>query len=72
MTENEFNLKFTGKASVIIGIENHDPIQFNITDPTLIGKIIELMVDESIDISVDVTAYSKREGKALSKILDNM
>lgn len=74
MTKNkpaELSLKFTGKMSVLIEVEDYGPLQFRINDMELVKKVAEFIM-EVTDNKTTVDSYNKREEKTLKKILDEI
>lgn len=68
---NGLHLKFTGKMSIIIELEETGPIEIRINDvdtvPTVIRAILPLLNN-----SFSVNSYNKREEKNMQKLLDSI
>lgn len=67
----EFNLKFTGKMSILIGLEGHGPMQWRVNDVELVTKVARLILEET-DNTTTVNSYDTREQKTLEKILGDI
>jgi hypothetical protein len=67
--ENDLKLKFTGKAIVLIEIDEYGPIEFKIDDLETVMKISKIMLDTTNNIT-PVSAYNKREENKMRKMLD--
>lgn len=69
MNKNELNIKFTGKATVIVELEEHGPIQFNINDMNIVLNVVNVLL---INDTTKVDAYTKAEEKRLTSILNKI
>ena len=67
----DLKLNFTGKASVLLELEDYGPMQYRINDLDTVMKIVRIILDAS-DHTTDVNAYGKREQKTFTKILDDI
>lgn len=66
MNTNQLNINFTGKASVIIELEEYGPLQFNINDINIVCELVSVLIAEQ---SSTVDVYSTTEEKKLKSIL---
>ena len=67
----EFQLKFTGKMSILIEQENHGPIEFRFNDMDTVMAVVRLILDKT-DNKSTVDAYDARTQKTFTKILDSI
>jgi hypothetical protein len=67
----EFQLKFTGKMSILIEQENHGPIEFRFNDMDTVMAVVRLILDKT-DNKSTVDAYDARTQKTFTKILDEI
>lgn len=65
----EFKLKFTGKMSILIELEDTGPIQFRVDDIDVALEVARLILKHT-DNKMTVDAYNKREETTLKKMLD--
>ena len=70
-TTPEFELKFTGKMSVLIEQENHGPIEFRFNDMDVVMAVVRVILDKMGNKST-VDAYDARTHKTFTKILDSI
>ena len=68
---SELNLKFTGKMSILIGLEGYGPMQWRVNDAELVMKVARLILEET-DNTTTVDSYDARERKTLEKILGDI
>lgn len=66
MNTNQLNINFTGKASVIIELEEYGPLQFNINDINIVCELVSVLIAEQ---SSTVDVYNATEEKKLKSIL---
>jgi len=66
----EFHLKFTGKVSMIIELEDHGPLIYNINDLDVLKKIVGILMDAT-DNTTPVNSYNKREEAKFRKMLES-
>lgn len=66
---DEFKLQFTGKMSMIIELEGHGPLVYNINDLNAVTKAIKVILDTA-DNTTPVNSYNKREERTFRKLLD--
>lgn len=64
-------LKFTGKMSILIEVEDYGPMEFRINDLDTAMKIVEVLLKET-DNTTTVNAYNKRTENIYKKILDDI
>lgn len=67
----DLKLNFTGKASVLVELEDYGPMQYRINDLDTVIKIIRVILDASNNTTT-VDSYNAREQKTFTKILDNI
>ena len=67
---DEFHLKFTGKMSMIIELEGHGPLIYNINDLAVVSKAVKVILD-SVDNTTPVNSYNKREEGKFRRILES-
>lgn len=65
----EFALKFTGKMSILIELEEHGPIQFRVDDIDIALEVARLILKHT-DNKMSVDSYGKREENTFKKMLD--
>ena len=66
-----FELKFTGKMSILIEQENHGPIEFRFNDMDTVMAVVRVILDAT-DNKTSVDAYDARTQKTFTKILDSI
>ena len=66
-----FELKFTGKMSILIEQENHGPIEFRFNDMDTVMAVVRVILDKT-DNKTSVNAYDTRTQKTFTKILDSI
>ena len=66
----ELHLKFTGKVSMIIDLEEYGPLVYNINDIDVIHAVIRVILN-STNTSAPVTSYDLQEEKRFRKILES-
>ena len=67
----EFRIKFTGKMTIVVEMEQHGPMEFRINDLDAVNKIVSLILDAA-DHTMSVNSYNTREQKAMQKLLDGI
>ncbi len=67
----DLKLNFTGKASLILELEDFGPMEFNFNDKQVVYDVVKLLIDNLGDIS-NVDAYDKRTEKSFRKLLDRI
>lgn len=65
----EFKLKFTGKMSILIELEDSGPIQFRVDDMDVALEVARIILDHT-DNKMAVDTYNKREENTFKKLLD--
>lgn len=65
----EFKLKFTGKMSILIELEDTGPIQFRVDDLDTVLAVTQIILDKT-DHRLTVDSYNTREQKTFDKQLD--
>lgn len=65
----EFKLKFTGKMSIVIELEDYGPMQFRVNDIDVALEVARLILKHT-DNKMSVDSYGKREETTLKKMLD--
>ena len=63
-------LKFTGKMTMIIELEEHGPLIYNINDLTAVSDAVRVILDYT-DNTTPVNSYNKREEAKFKKILES-
>lgn len=66
---DELKLKFTGKMTMIIELEEHGPLVYNINDLAAVSDAVGVILDYT-DNTTPVNSYNKREEIKFRKILD--
>lgn len=69
--KNQLNLKFTGKMTILIELEEYGPIQYNVNDLLIVSDVMEIILDAA-DNKTSLDSYNKREQKSMQKLLDNI
>jgi len=67
--ENDLKLKFTGKAIVLIEIDEYGPIEFRIDDLNTVMQISKILLDASSN-TMTVNSYNKREENKMRNLLN--
>ena len=67
----EFELKFTGKMSVLIEQENHGPIEFRFNDMDVVMAVVRVILGK-MNNKTPVDSYDVRTQKTFTKILDSI
>jgi len=67
----EFQLKFTGKMSILIEQETHGPIEFRFNDMDTVMAVVRVILDKT-DNKTPVDAYDTDAQKTFTKILDSI
>jgi hypothetical protein len=65
----EIKLNFTGKATILIELEDFGPIEYRINDMDVVINILELLLAE-MGTTTPVNSYDKKTQKKLQKLLD--
>jgi hypothetical protein len=65
----EFKLKFTGKMSILIELEDTGPIQFRVDDMDVALEVARIILDHT-DNKMVVDTYNAREENTLKKLLE--
>jgi hypothetical protein len=65
----DFKLTFTGKMSILVELEEHGPLQYNINDMDVVLDVLRTVLNAT-DNKTPVNSYNKREEKTLRKLLD--
>ena len=68
--DDEFHLRFTGKMTMIIELEEHGPLVYNVNDLAVVSKTVKVILD-SVDNTTPVNSYNKREEGKFRKILES-
>lgn len=68
---NGLHLKFTGKMSIIIELEETGPIEIRINDVDTVPMVIRAILP-LLNNSFSVNSYNKREEKNMQKLLDSI
>jgi hypothetical protein len=67
----EFQLKFTGKMSILIELEGYGPLEFRVNDLDVVKKVTDIILKATDNITT-VNSYGKREQKTMQKLLDGI
>lgn len=67
--KKEMNLKFTGKATFIIDLEDAGPMEVRIHDKDVLLKLMSVVLEE-MNHTMSVDSYDKKTEKKLTKLLD--
>jgi hypothetical protein len=67
--ENDLKWKFTGKAIVLIEIDEYGPIEFRIDDLNTVMQISKILLDASSN-TMTVNSYNKREENKMRNLLN--
>jgi len=65
----ELNLNFTGKATILIELEDFGPIEYRINDRKVVVEMLKLLIEE-IGPTTPVDSYDKKTQKKLETLLD--
>lgn len=68
---NGLHLKFTGKMSIIIDLEETGPIEIRINGVDTVSTVIRAILP-LLNNSFPVNSYNKREEKNMQKLLDSI
>lgn len=66
--KNELNLKFTGKMSILIELEEFGPMEFRVNDYDVTLAVVKLILDNTDNIT-SVDSYNDTEGEQFKHIL---
>lgn len=62
-------LKFTGKMTLLIEVEEYGPIEFRVNDFDTVMEITKTLLKQMNNITI-VDSYNKREEKKLRQMLN--
>jgi hypothetical protein len=65
----EFKLKFTGKMTILIELEEYGPLQYRIDDMDTVMDVTRIILDKT-DNTTTVNSYNKRDEHTFKKLLD--
>ena len=68
-TVESLELKFTGKATLLVELENYGPIEWRIDDKDVLLEMLMIMLDNMGHTST-VNSYDKRTEKTFKRLLD--
>lgn len=68
---DDFNLSFTGKATLIVELEKYGPMEFRVNDKDILLKLMDILLDESNNIT-QVNAYDDDVEKTFRNILNDI
>jgi hypothetical protein len=68
---DDFNLSFTGKATLIVELEKYGPMEFRMNDKDVLLKLIGVLLDETDNIT-EVNAYDDDTEKTFKTILNDI
>lgn len=63
------NLNFTGKATLLIELEDFGPIEYRINDRKVVVELLKLLIEE-MGPTTPVDSYDKKTQKKLETLLD--
>lgn len=63
------NLNFTGKATILIELEDFGPIEYRINDRKVVVEMLKLLIEE-MGPTTPVDSYDKKTQKKLETLLD--
>lgn len=66
----DIKLQFTGKMTMIIELEGHGPLVYNVNDLTVVKNAVKVILDE-VNGTTPVNSYDTREEKKFRKILES-
>jgi hypothetical protein len=67
----DLKLNFTGKASLVLELEDFGPMEFNFNDKQVVYDVVKLLIDNLGEIS-NVDAYDKKTEKSFRNLLDRI
>ena len=67
--DKDLQLNFTGKAVLLVEIEEHGPIEFKIDDLAVVMQISKILLDASSN-TMTVNSYNKREENKMRTLLN--
>ena len=65
----DIKFTFTGKMSVLIEVEEHGPIVYNVNDLRVVKDVVGIILD-AVNDTTPVSSYNKKEQAKFTKILD--
>lgn len=68
--DKEFKMKFTGKMTMIVELEGHGPLVYNVNDLQVVSKAVKVILDE-VRNTTPVNSYNKKEEAKFKKILES-
>lgn len=68
--DDEVHLKFTGKMTMIIELEGHGPLVYNVNDLAVVSKAVGVLLDE-MNNTTPMNSYNKKEETKFRKILES-
>ena len=63
------NLNFTGRATLLIELEDFGPIEYRINDRKVVVELLKLLIEE-MGPTTPVDSYDKKTQKKLETLLD--
>lgn len=69
--DKELKLTFTGKMTILIELEEHGPLQYNINDLDTVMDVVRILL-KATNNKTSVNSYNKREEKQMQKLLDGI
>lgn len=69
---DDLRLNFTGKAVLIVELENAGPMEFRFNDMDVLHKLVEVLLDKTTDEEMSLTAYDKDTEANLQNILNTI
>ena len=61
-----FEFKFTGKATLIIEMEDSNPMEMQVDDMPMVTQLVKTFTEDTTSFTVD--PYSEKHGRKLQKL----
>jgi len=68
MTDARVPLRFTGRASLVVELEDYSPIEFRVDDLDAVKALVRAMLDSSDELFVN-SHKSKKHSRRLQKLM---
>jgi hypothetical protein len=68
-TKEELHLRFTGKATFLVELQEYGPIEWRVDDMDTVLKMVSILLNNT-DHRVPVNSYDKRTEKTFKRLLD--
>ena len=66
--QKELPLKFTGKMTVLVDVEEFDPMQFTVDDIDIVMEVVHVIIGKKG--TMEVSSYGKKEGKKFKSMVE--